>query len=163
MSYSRGTAETYQQTIKTQAHRVVEYQIEEKSKAPKELHKEAVNGIMMWVSRDKLGAVEFTITGKRGAGDLSGVAPADLSNVKLEAAAICIGFQWGSFQPGLVGEAAGIITLEAGSSGLTELLGWGLAHKVPAACLEGVSPSTAILWLQTRTLDLVALENLDVV
>lgn len=127
--------------MKTQAHRVVEYQIEEKSKAPTELHKEPVNGIMMWVS-EALGAVEFAITG-RGA-DHSGVAPADLSNVRLEAGAICGGFRWGSFQPGLVGEAAGIITLEMGSSGLIELLGWGRVHKVPAACLEGVSPSTAI-------------------
>lgn len=49
--------------MKIQAHRVVEYQIEDKSKAPTELHKEAVNGIMMWVSRDTLGAVEFAITG----------------------------------------------------------------------------------------------------
>lgn len=65
--------------------------------------------------------------------------------MKLEAGAICAGFQWGSFQPGLVGEAAGIATLEMGSSGLIELLGWELVHKVPAACLEGVSPSTAIL------------------
>lgn len=130
--------------MKTQAQIVVEYQIEEKSKAPRELHREAVNGIMMWVSRDTLGAVEFAITG-RGAGDHSGVAPADLSNVKLGAGSICVEFQWGSFQPGLVGEAAGIITLEMGSSGLMELLGWELVHKVPAACLEGVSPSTAIL------------------
>lgn len=134
--------QTYQQMQKTQAQSVVEYQIEEKSKAPTELHKEAVNGIMMWLSREALGAVEFAITG-RGA-DHSGVAPADLSNVRLEAGADCGGFQWGSFQPGLVGEAAGIITLEMGSSGLIELLGWGLVHKVPAACLEGVSPSTAI-------------------
>lgn len=58
-----GAAETYQQTIKIQAQRVVEYQIEDKSKAPRELHKEAVSGIMMCVSRDTLGAVEFAITG----------------------------------------------------------------------------------------------------
>lgn len=50
-----------------------------------------------------------------------------------------------------------------GSSGLIELLGWEPVHKVPAACLEGVSPSTAILWLQTRMLNLVALEDLDAV
>ena len=49
--------------MKIQAQRVVEYQIEDKSKAPTELHKEAVNGIMMCVSRDTLGAVEFAITG----------------------------------------------------------------------------------------------------
>lgn len=48
--------------MKIQAQRVVEYQIEDKSRAPTELHKEAVNGIMMWVSRDTLGAVEFAIT-----------------------------------------------------------------------------------------------------
>lgn len=65
--------------------------------------------------------------------------------MKLGAAAICVGFKRGSFQPGLVGEAAGIITLEMGSSGLIELLGRGFVHKVPGACLEGVSPSTAIL------------------
>lgn len=50
--------------MKIQAQRVVEYQIEEKSKAPRELHTEAVNGIMIWVSRDTLGAVEFAITGR---------------------------------------------------------------------------------------------------
>lgn len=112
--------------------------------APTELQKEAVNGIMMWVSGEILGAVEFSMT-DRGAGNHSGVAPADLSNVKLEAVAICVGFRWGSFQPGLVGEAAGIFTLEMGSSGLIELLDLRFVHKVPAACLEGVSPSTAIL------------------
>lgn len=64
--------------------------------------------------------------------------------MKLEVVAICVGFQWGSFQPGLVGEAAGIITLEMGFSGLIERLGWEFVHEVPA-CLEGVSPSTAIL------------------
>ena len=47
--------------MKTQAQRVVEYQIEEISKAPTELHKGAVNGIMMWLSRETLGAVEFAI------------------------------------------------------------------------------------------------------
>lgn len=111
----------------------------------------------MWVSRETLGAVEFAITGRFVLGGHSGVAPADLSNVKLGAGAICVEFQWGSFQPGLVGEAAGIITLEMGSSGLIELLGRELVRKVPAACLEGVSPSTAILRLQTRRLNLVAL------
>lgn len=60
-----GATETYQQTMKIQAQRVVEYQIEDKSKAPTELQKEAVNGIMMCVSRDTLGAVEFAITGGR--------------------------------------------------------------------------------------------------
>lgn len=64
--------------------------------------------------------------------------------MKLEAVALCVEFQLGSFQPGLVGEAAGIITLEMGSSGLIKLFGRELVHKVPGACLEGVSPSTAI-------------------
>lgn len=56
--------QTHQQTAKIQAQRVVEYQIEEKSMAPTELHKEAVNGIMMWVSGVILGAVEFAIAGR---------------------------------------------------------------------------------------------------
>jgi hypothetical protein len=54
--------QTYQQTAKVQAQKVVEYQIEEKSMAPTEVHKEAVNGIMMWVSAEILGAVEFAMT-----------------------------------------------------------------------------------------------------
>lgn len=76
--------------------------------------------------------------------------------MKLEAGALCVEFQLGSFQPGLVGEAAGIITLEMGSSGLIELFGRELVHKVPGACLEGVSPSTAIFVI-ADTLNLVAL------
>lgn len=57
--------------------------------APTEVHMEAVNGIMMWVSGEILGAVEFAISVKSGAGDHSGVAPADLSNVKLAAGNLC--------------------------------------------------------------------------
>lgn len=45
-----GAIKTYQQTMKIQAQKVVEYQTEDTSKAPMELHREAVNGIMMWVS-----------------------------------------------------------------------------------------------------------------
>lgn len=57
-----GATKTYQQTAKTQAQRVVECQYDEKLKAPTELHREAVNGIMMWLSRETLGAVEFAIS-----------------------------------------------------------------------------------------------------